>query len=108
MPVVIFQRIVGYAMLITGKQSNTNLTLKILNGRRENKGQSMLQHVCISRMLSYLLSRGNNSALDKTQEMFYEMHADTHQSIKFYKAHYQQLYRHTLIHHPRDECGTKP
>ena len=46
--VVIFQRTVVYVVLITGKQSDTNLTLnRFLYGRREIKGQSTLQHACM-------------------------------------------------------------
>ena len=42
MPVVIFQRIVADVMLITEKQSNTNLTLNtFLYERREIKGQTV-------------------------------------------------------------------
>ena len=74
MPVVIFQRTAAYVILIAGKQSETNLTLNtFLYGRREIKGQSMLQHV-------YMYPECSATSLiekiivpsDKTQEMIRE------------------------------------
>ena len=72
---MIFQRIVAYVVLIIGKQSNTNLILNtILYGKREIKGQSMLQHVFIFRIHAELLNSENNIVpSDKTQEVFHEM-----------------------------------
>ena len=69
--------------------------------RREIKGQSMLQHVCIW-----------NAVLvptDETQETIHEiLNTGTHQSVKLCKTHYQQLYRQTHIHRPCAGCGAKP